>query len=144
MKPTLLTLCFALLSAGLFAQSVVPNSKVLAAFTSVEISAMTPEQLADMNVTAERLCWFEAAKGQNQSEVYPLTDKNGNVVTLTPQQILDFNPLLYTLPQDQVSCKNLTIVDSEGNSHLLIVRSHNMMNNEIQRSKIKNSKGAKK
>ncbi|MBL0314641.1 MAG: hypothetical protein IPP69_02275 [Flavobacteriales bacterium] len=135
MKPTINILLFMLLGTGLFAQHTTANSKVMAAYTKTELSAMTDEKINQLNIASERLCWFEEPKGTN-GEPFQMKLRNQTPVTLTPEQIANFNPLLYILPQDQVACGNLTIIDSTGKRHLLIVRSADMMDREVKRSQV--------
>ncbi|MBX7050793.1 MAG: hypothetical protein K1X54_02025 [Flavobacteriales bacterium] len=135
MKPTINILIFLLLGGGLFAQHAGANPKVKAAYTSSEIAAMSSEQIESLNLITEKLCWFEEPKSGHE-EVFQMKLRNQTPVVLTPEQIADFNPLLYILPQDQVACSNLTIVDTAGKKHLLIVRSSDMMKREEQRSKV--------
>lgn len=124
-----------LLGTGLFAQHTTANSKVMAAYTKSELSAMTDEKINQLNIASERLCWFEEPKGTN-GDLFQMKLRNQTPVTLTPEQIANFNPLLYILPQDQVACGNLTIIDSTGKRHLLIVRSADMMDREVKRSQV--------
>ena len=127
----------------MLAQSKEANPKVLAAYSSQEIASMSAEQIENLNLISEKLCWFEEPKGSSP-EIFQMKLKNESPVVLTPEQIANFNPLLYILPQEQVACSNLTIVDSEGNKHLLIVRSSDMMKREAQRSKVALQKNSNK
>lgn len=133
----LFLVCFAALSV---AQLVSPSVKVLAAFSSEELAAKSDDEMTILNITADHLCWFEEVKVENTSATYQLTDKNGNAVSLSDADLTSFNPFLYALPQDEMVCQNLIIVTSEGNKHLLVVRSETMMDNKIQQEKKKLAK----
>ncbi len=133
----LFLVCFATFSV---AQLVTPSFKVLAAFSSEELAAKSDDEMTILNITADHLCWFEEVKVENTSATYQLTDKNGNAVSLSDADLINFNPFMYSLPQDEMVCQNLIIVTSEGNKHLLVVRSETMMENKIQQEKKKLAK----
>jgi uncharacterized protein YfaA (DUF2138 family) len=101
---------------------------------------MTANQLATLEFRAEKLCWFEQVKNENQTSWYTLVDLEGNSVAITDAMVLDFNPLLYNLPQQSVRCENLPIQTTSGNQLLLIVRSEEMMQKEWERHSIKQAK----
>jgi hypothetical protein len=75
--------------------------------------------------------------------LYTLTDRNGNAVALTDAMVADFNPLLFNLPQQAVSCENLPVQTTSGNQYLLIVRSEQMMSKEWQRQVQRSQKQSK-
>jgi hypothetical protein len=128
-----------LLSAGAFAQST-PAARVEQARTSQELLALTTEERAMLEFRAEKLCWFEQVKPGTNAPYYTLTDRNGNAVELTDAMVADFNPLLFNLPQQAVSCENLPVQTTSGNQYLLIVRSEQMMSKEWQRLQVQRSK----
>jgi hypothetical protein len=101
---------------------------------------MSTNEKAMLEFRAEKLCWFEQVKNEQQSEWYTLTDNNGNSVELTDAMVADFNPLLFNLPQQAVRCENLPVQTTSGNQYLLIVRSEEMMQKEWQRRVTKNAK----
>ncbi|MFM7233382.1 MAG: hypothetical protein ACKOZM_02250, partial [Flavobacteriales bacterium] len=107
-------------------------------------SAMSENQQAMLAFRAEKLCWFEEVKNPTETQWYSLTDRNGNAVILTDDMVADFNPLIYTLPQQSNRCENLPVQTTSGNSYLLIVRSDEMMQKEWKRREIKNSKTSAK
>jgi hypothetical protein len=51
---------------------------------------------------------------------------------------------MYNLPQEELRCGNLLVQTVEGDSHLLIVRSKQMMRNEAKRKEVKTRKTAVK
>ena len=139
MKMILLVCGMFLLSAGAFAQST-PAARVQQARTQQELVAMTAEERAMLEFRAEKLCWFEQVKPGSSAPLYTLTDRNGNSVALTDAMVADFNPLLFNLPQQAVSCENLPVQTTSGNQFLLIVRSEQMMSKEWQRRQVQLSK----
>jgi hypothetical protein len=139
MKIILLVCAMLLLSAGAFAQST-PAARVEQARTSQELLAMTAEERAMLEFRAEKLCWFEQVKPGSSAPLYTLTDRNGNSVELTDAMVADFNPLLFNLPQQEMSCENLPVQTTSGNQYLLIVRSEQMMSKEWQRRQVQLSK----
>ena len=143
MKIIFLVCALALLSAGTFAQST-PSQRVQQARTANELHAMTTEEIAMLEFRAEKLCWFEQVKPSTDAPFFTLTDRNGNVLELTDAIVADFNPLLYTLPQQTVRCENLPVQTTSGNRYLLIVRSEEMMTKEWQRRQLQLSKNQSK
>lgn len=139
MKMIFLVCALALLNAGLIAQST-PSQRVEQARTSNELQAMTTEERAMLEFRAEKLCWFEQVKPGSDAPLFTLTDRNGNAVELTDAIVADFNPLLFNLPQQAVSCENLPVQTTNGNQYLLIVRSEQMMSKEWQRRQVQLSK----
>ena len=139
MKMILVVCAMFLLSAGSFAQST-PAARVQQARTSQELLAMSAEERAMLEFRAEKLCWFEQVKPGANASYFTLTDRNGNAVELTDAMVTDFNPLLFNLPQQAVSCENLAVQTTSGNQYLLIVRSEQMMSNEWQRLQNQRSK----
>ena len=143
MKMIFLACALALLSTGTFAQST-PSQRVQQARTPNELNAMTAEERAMLEFRAEKLCWFEQVKPGSDAPFFTLTDRNGNAVELTDAIVADFNPLLYTLPQQAVRCENLPVQTTSGNRYLLIVRSEEMMTKEWQRRQVQLSKNQSK
>ena len=125
------------------AQQITPSAKVQEAFSADELALLTSEEINELNIKADHLCWFEGVKAENADPAFTLTDKNGNTVVLSDSDLANFNPLLYNLPQDDFICGNLIIVTSEGNRHLLIVRSVSMMETYIARVKKQQTKSRK-
>ena len=142
MKMILFVCAVCLLSAGTFAQST-PAARVEQARTQQELLAMTAEERAMLQFRAEKLCWFEQVKPGTNAPFYTLTDRNGNAVALTDAMVADFNPLLFNLPQQAVSCENLPVQTTSGNQYLLIVRSEQMMSKEWQRQVQRSQKQTK-
>jgi hypothetical protein len=139
MKMILVVCAMFLLVANSFAQST-PAARVEQARTPQELLAMTAEERAMLEFRAEKLCWFEQVKPGTNAPLFILTDRNGNAVELTDAMVTDFNPLLFNLPQQAVSCENLAVQTTSGNQYLLIVRSEQMMSNEWQRLQNQRSK----
>jgi hypothetical protein len=125
------------------AQNGVVDPKVQEAFTQEEIAKMSVDQLEYHSMLANKLCYFQPAKDVN-AELFDLQLKNGQSVVLNQQQIENFNPLLYNLPQENVSCVNCLIQDTSGAKHLLVIRSKKMIENDLKRSKSNKSKTQKK
>jgi hypothetical protein len=138
-KSHVLFIVCSFLILGSFAQTT-PAARVQQARTSQELLAMTSEERAMLEFRAEKLCWFEQVKPGTNAPLFTLTDRNGNTVELTDAMVADFNPLLFNLPQQTVSCENLPVQTTSGNQYLLIVRSEQMMSNEWQRLQIQRSK----
>jgi hypothetical protein len=128
----LLFVVCSLLAFGSFAQTT-PAARVEQARTQQELIALTAEERAMLELRAEKLCWFEQVKPGTNAPLYTLTDRNGNAAELTDAMVADFNPLLFNLPQQAVSCENLPVQTTSGNQYLLIVRSEQMMSKEWQR-----------
>jgi len=139
MKMILLVCAMFLFAANTFAQST-PAARVEQARTSQELLALTVEERAMLEFRAEKLCWFEQVKQGTNAPLFTLTDRNGNAVELTDAMVADFNPLLFNLPQQAVSCENLPVQTTNGNQYLLIVRSEQMMSKEWQRRQVQLSK----
>lgn len=139
MKSLLFFCVMALAACSVSAQSM-PSTKVRQAFSSEALSEMSAAQLATLEFRAEKLCWFEQVKNETQASWYTLVDLAGNAVAITDAMVLDFNPLLYTLPQQSARCENLPILTTSGNQLLLIVRSEEMMQKEWERRSIKQAK----
>jgi hypothetical protein len=137
-KSHVLFIVFSLLTLGSFSQTS-PAVRVQQARTKQELIAMTAEERAMLEFRAEKLCWFEQVKPGTNAPLYTLTDRNGNAVELTDAMVADFNPLLFNLPQQAVSCENLPVQTTSGNSYLLIVRSEQMMSKEWQRLQVQRS-----
>jgi hypothetical protein len=116
-----------------------PSARVEQARSSQELLAMNAEERALLEFRAEKLCWFEQVKPGTSTPLYTLIDRNGNSVALTDAMVSDFNPLLFNLPQQAVSCENLPVQTTSGNQYLLIVRSEQMMSEEWQRLQVQRS-----
>lgn len=143
MKYFTTTIFLLLMTVGIHGQEVTPSAKVLEAYSQEELAQMTENEINELNIKAEHLCWFEIIKEENTDPAFEITDKNGNVVSLSDADLANFNPLLYNLPQDELVCGNLVIVTTEGHRHLLVVRSVSMMNTYITRIKKQQEKSRK-
>ena len=137
---SLLLMCALIVQAAIAWTQSSPAVKVQQARTAEQLNAMSTNERAMLEFRAEKLCWFEQVKNEQQSEWYTLTDNNGNSVELTDAMVADFNPLLFNLPQQSVRCENLPVQTTTGNQFLLIVRSSEMMQKEWERRVIKNTK----
>ena len=137
---SLLLMCALIVHAAIAWAQSSPAVKVQQARTAEQLNAMSTNEKAMLEFRAEKLCWFEQIKNEQQSEWYALTDNNGNSVQLTDAMVADFNPLLFNLPQQSVRCENLPVQTTSGNQYVLIVRSEEMMNKEWQRRVTKNAK----
>jgi hypothetical protein len=115
-----------------------------AAYSASERAAMSAQEQQQLLLNAEKLCWFESVKADQSGSLFTLMNKQGQTVTLFNAQLADFNPLLYVLPQDEIRCENLLIQTAEGDQHLLIVRSKQMMRKEANRKEVKMRKTAAK
>jgi hypothetical protein len=139
-----LTLLILILGKVLSAQNESIDPKLTAALTQQELSGLSATQLEYLTVLAHKLCYFQPAKDENMP-IHDLKLKSGESVVLTPEQIEDFNPLLYHFPQQSDSCMNLLIQDTSGKKHLMVIRSAKMIDNEIKRNqRINQSKTGKK
>jgi len=137
---SLLLICALIVQVAIAWSQSSPAVRVQQAHTAEELAAMSTNDKALLEFRAEKLCWFEQIKNEAQTEWYTLTDRNGNAVLLTDAMVVDFNPLLFNLPQQAVACENLPIQTTSGNQYLLIVRSEQMMQKEWQRRVTKNAK----
>ena len=142
-KSHVLFIVFSLVAFGSFSQTS-PAARVQQARTTQELLALTAEEQAMLEFRAEELCWFEQVKPGTNAPSFTLTDRNGNTVDLTDAMVADFNPLLFNLPQQTVSCENLPVQTTSGNQYLLIVRSEQMMTKEWQRRQVQRSKNQSK
>lgn len=137
------TLFVLLMTIMASAQQILPSEKVKAAFSAEELALLNEDKINELNIKADHLCWFETVKSENTDAVYTITDKSGNAVTLSESDLQNFNPLLYNLPQDDFVCGNLIIETSEGQRHLLVIRSVSMMDVYVARVKKQQSKSRK-
>ena len=117
-----------------FGQKVSPSGKVLQAYSASEIADMQNSEITDLNLRGEKLCWFEEVKANNASPVFQLVTRGGKKVVLHSKDLKSFNPLMYQLPQSKRVCENLVIETTDGVKKLLIVRSEDMMQKEMERS----------
>ena len=143
MKSILLALVCGVSSMSIWAQSSA-QERLNAAYSATERAAMSTQVQQELLLNAEKLCWFEAAKPGQTAHVFTLTNRQGQPVTLSNADLADFNPLMYNLPQDELRCGNFLVQTVEGDSHLLIVRSKQMMRNEATRKEVKMRKTAAK
>jgi hypothetical protein len=135
MLKILLVFLTALITSGTSAQNGVIDPKVKEALTQEQIVALTPGELEYLSVVANKLCYFQAVKEDETTELFDLKLKNGQSVILDQEQIENFNPLLYNLPQENESCVNCVVKDSSGAKHLLVIRSKKMIESDIKRMK---------
>jgi len=143
MKSILLGLICCVWSLGMSAQSSA-EARLSAAYSASERASMSPQEKQQLLLNAEKLCWFESVKAESTASVYTLTNRQGQQVTLSEADVADFNPLLFSLPQHEVRCENLLVQTVEGNQHLLVVRSKQMMQQETKRKNAKTLKTAAK
>jgi|GEM_PF-2525518 len=143
MKSILLGLVCCTMSLGIWAQSS-PEARLNAAYSASERAVMSAQEQQHLLLNAEKLCWFEAVKPGQTADVFTLMNRQGQPVTLSNADLADFNPLMYNLPQEELRCGNLLVQTVEGDSHLLIVRSKQMMRNEAKRKEVKMRKTAAK
>jgi hypothetical protein len=139
----LLFLLNVLIVNAISAQNEWVDPKLKEAFTQEQIAAMSSDQVEYLSVVANKLCYFQPVKDENAIPV-DLKLKNGESVVLNQQQIENFNPLLYDLPQESVSCVNRVIKDINGNKHLLVIRSVKMIESDVKRMKSNKSNTSKK
>jgi hypothetical protein len=142
MRKLILVLLTSLIFRQLCAQDVEFDNRLTEAYTSSELLSLSSEQVEYLTVLAEKMCYFQPVKDES-TELYNLQLKNGQSVVLTPEQISNFNPLIYSLPQDQLACINYIIEDTNGAKHLLVIRSVAMIENDVKRIKEKKIKSGK-
>ena len=111
---------------------VSSSNKVKAAFSSNALSTFSEDQIAELNFKADHLVSVEPSKGKLKSDFTLMNLENGNAVNLSDSDLLNFNPLLYSIPQDEVVCNNLHIQSSEGNSYTLVVLSKQQYNQQLK------------
>ncbi|MFM7104465.1 MAG: hypothetical protein ACKOW8_03015 [Flavobacteriales bacterium] len=125
---------FILTGVTSFSQKVAPSERVLQAFNSTEIAAMQQSEIARLNLRGEKLCWFEDVKPSLSEPVFQLVSRGGKKVSLHSKDLKSFNPLMYQLPQSKIACENLLIETTDGVQKLLVVRSEDMMQKEMERT----------
>lgn len=111
---------------------VSSSNKVKAAFSSNALSSFSEDQIAELNFKADHLVNVEPSKGKLKSDFTLINLENGNAVNLSDSDLLNFNPLLYSIPQDEVVCNNLHIQSTEGNSYTLVVLSKQQYNQQLK------------
>ena len=122
-----------LMSLALFANAQVSASaKVKAANTSSVLKSYSEDQLVELNFRAEHLVSVELSKSPITSDFNLALIENGEIVTLTDSDLLDFNPLLYAIPQEELVCNNFHIQSREGNSYTLVVLSKQQYNQQLK------------
>ena len=122
-----------LMNLALFANAQVSASaKVKAAVSNNSLKSFTEDQLAELNFKAEHLVSVEPSKTQMVSDFNLALLENGKVVTLTDADFMNFNALLYAIPQDEVVCNNYHIQSREGNSYTLVVLSKQQYNQQLK------------
>ena len=110
---------------------VSSSNKVKAAFSSNALTSFSEDQIAELNFKADHLVSVEPSKGKLKSDFTLKNLENGNAVNLSDSDLLNFNPLLYSIPQDEVVCNNLHIQSTEGNSYTLVVLSKQQYNQQL-------------
>lgn len=130
----ILFMLFILTGVNSFGQKFAPSVKVKQAFSSSEIADMQQSEIVLLNVRGEKLCWFEDVKTHGSAPIFQLVSRDGKKVNIHSNDLKSFNPLMYQLPQSKNVCENLLIETTDGVKKLLIVRSENMMQKEIERS----------
>jgi hypothetical protein len=110
---------------------VSSSNKVKAAFSSNALTSFSEDQIAELNFKADHLVSVEPSKGKLKSDFTIKNLENGNAVNLSDSDLLNFNPLLYSIPQDEVVCNNLHIQSTEGNSYTLVVLSKQQYNQQL-------------
>ena len=118
---------------ALFANAQVSASdKVKAALSSSVIKSFSEDQLAELNFKAEHLVSVEHAKSATPSNFSLINLDNGNVMSLSDNDLTHFNALLYVIPQDEIVCNNFTIQSVEGNSYTLVVLSKQQYDQQLK------------
>jgi hypothetical protein len=110
---------------------VSPSNKVKAAFSSSALSSFSEDQIAELNFKADHLVSVEPSKGKFKSDFTLKNLENGIAMNLSDGDLLNFNPLMFSIPQDEVVCNNLHIQSAEGNSYTLIVLSKQQYNQQL-------------
>jgi hypothetical protein len=133
----------ALLFAGIicgstYGQSVPASPKTQQAIDLGLVMPSTDIEMLSLNTKAEKLVWTEELKSAvNPDQVFQLMTHAGEEVTLSLEQLLSINPLLYVLPQQANRCENLIVATTDAGYKMLVVRSEQMMANEIKRASLK-------
>jgi len=111
---------------------VSASAKVKAANSSSVLKSLSEDQLSELNFRADHLVSVEQSKSPISSDFNLALLENGKVVTLSDSDLLDFNPLLYAIPQEEVICNNFHIQSREGNSYTLVVLSKQQYNQQLK------------
>ncbi|MFA9220553.1 MAG: hypothetical protein ACEQSL_05150 [Sediminibacterium sp.] len=131
MKRLFVVLLFS--NLALFANAQVSASaKVKAANTSSVLKSYSEDQLVELNFRADHLVSVELSKSPITSDFNLALIENGKIVTLSDSDLLDFNPLLYAIPQEEVICNNFHFQSREGNSYTMVVLSKQQYNQQLK------------
>jgi hypothetical protein len=127
-----LFLVFLFVSTTLYSQAqLVATEKVKATFSSAILKSFTEDQIAELNFRANHLVTVESTKLITSNNFALKLLENGGQVVLTDSELMNFNPLRYAIPQDEVVCNNLQVQSVEGNSYLLVVLSQQQYNQQL-------------
>lgn len=104
-------------------ERVAPNQKVSTAFTPTQLEWKSNEDVMELNFRADHLVAVEPASKVSQADFQLKSLADGKVVIPTNAEMQNFNPLLYSIPQDELRCNNFYVATREGNLYLLVVLS---------------------
>ena len=102
---------------------VQPNGAVRAAFTPEQLAWKSSEDVTELNFRASHLVAVEPAAKTTQADFQLKQLADGKIVTLSSAELMNLNPLLYNIPQDEVRCNNFYVASKEGSVFLLVVLS---------------------
>lgn len=100
-----------------------PSAKVAQAFTTEQLNWKSNEDVTELNFRADHLVAVEPASKVAQADFQLKRISDGKSVVLPAADLVNFNPLLYTIPQDDLRCNNLYVASREGGVYLLVVLS---------------------
>jgi|GEM_PF-1374175 len=100
-----------------------PSAKVVQAFTTEQLTWKTYDDVNELNFRADHLVAVEPATKVAQADFQLKRISDGKSVVLPAADLMNFNPLLYTIPQDDLRCNNLYVASREGGVYLLVVLS---------------------
>ena len=131
MKRLFVVLLFS--NLALFANAQVSASpKVKAAMASSVLKSFSEDKVAELNFKADHLVSVELSKGNSKSNFSLTNVENGKEVSLSDNELTNFNALLFSIPQDEVVCNNFTIQSKEGKSYTLVVLSKQQYNQQLK------------
>jgi hypothetical protein len=121
------------MNLALFANAQVSASpKVKAAMASSVLKSFSEDQVAELNFKADHLVSVELSKGNPKSNFSLTNLQNGKELSLSDNELTNFNALLFAIPQDEVVCNNFTIQSKEGKSYTLVVLSKQQYNQQLK------------
>jgi hypothetical protein len=121
------------MNLALFSNAQVSASaKVKAALSNAALKSFSEDQIAELNFKADHLVSVETSKGQSKSNFSLTNMANGNEMILSDSDLINFNPLLYAIPQDEVVCNNFHIQSREGHFYTLVVLSKQQYNQQLK------------